>query len=80
MLAPLLAAARRLEWIPVLVTAGLVDAHAAAALGDGSAALGGRARPGRLAEQHGMAVALQDRCNTRATPRAEGWFLHRPTG
>ena len=67
-LAPLLAAARRLEWIPVLVTAGLVDAHAAAALGDGSAvAAAERAR--ELAEQHGMAAVLQARCNTRATPR-----------
>ena len=66
-LAPLLAA-RRLEWIPVLVTAGLVDAHAAAALGDGSAvAAAERAR--ELAEQHGMAAVLQARCNTRATPR-----------
>jgi len=72
-LAPLLGAARRLEWIPVLVTAGLVDAHAAAALGDRSAvAAAERAR--ELAEQHGMAVmqqtaVLQARCNTRATPR-----------
>ena len=72
-LAPLLAAARRLEWIPVLVTAGIVDAHAAAALADGSAgAAAERART--LAEQHGMAVMgqtamLQARCNTRATPK-----------
>ena len=77
-LAPLLAAARRLEWIPVLVTAGLVDAHAAAALGDGSAA--SAAEEARtLAEQHGMAVALQDRCNTRATPRPKV-VPARPTG
>ena len=37
-LAPLLAAAQRLDWVPVLVTAGLVDATAAAALGEPSAA------------------------------------------
>ena len=67
-LAPLLVAARRLEWIPVLVTAGLADAHAAAALGDENAvAAAGRARA--LAEQHGMAAPLQARCNTPATPR-----------
>jgi DNA-binding SARP family transcriptional activator len=67
-LAPLLAAARRLEWIPVLVTAGHVDARAAAALGDGdAAAVAAQARA--LAERHGMATALQTHCNTPATPR-----------
>ena len=67
-LAPLLAAARRLEWVPVLVTAGLVDSRAAAALADGDAvAAAEQARA--LAEQHGMTAALQVRCNTPATPR-----------
>jgi len=67
-LAPLLVAARRLEWIPVLATAGLVDAHAAAALADdGAATAAEQARA--LAEQHGMATVLQARCNTRATSR-----------
>jgi DNA-binding SARP family transcriptional activator len=67
-LAPLLAAARRLEWIPVLVTAGHVDARAAAARGDAdAAAVAAQARA--LAERHGMATALQTHCNTPATPR-----------
>jgi DNA-binding SARP family transcriptional activator/tetratricopeptide (TPR) repeat protein len=37
-LGPLLGAARRLNWLPVLATAGLVDGRAAAAQGDPSAA------------------------------------------
>ena len=67
-LAPLLAAARRLEWIPVLVAAGSVDACAAAALADGSAVADAE-QVRALAERHGMVAALQERCNTRATPR-----------
>jgi ATP/maltotriose-dependent transcriptional regulator MalT len=67
-LAPLLATARRLEWIPVLVEAGSVDARAAAVLADGSAVADAE-QVRALAERHGMAAALQERCNTRATPR-----------
>src|SRR3954452_21873203 len=67
-LAPLLAAARRLEWIPVLVAAGSVDACAAAALADGSAVAAAE-QVRALAERHGMTATLQERCNTRATSR-----------
>jgi hypothetical protein len=52
-LAPLLGAAARLQWQPVLVTAGLVDATAAAALGEWSAAGALRAVAVR-ADRHGM--------------------------
>ena len=67
-LAPLLATARRLEWIPVLVEAGSVDARAAAALADGDAVAADR-QARTLAERHGMAATLQARCNTSATPQ-----------
>jgi hypothetical protein len=67
-LAPLLGAARRLEWIPMLVTAGSVDARAAAILTDGSAVAAAE-QVRALAERHGMAATLQERCNTRATPQ-----------
>jgi tetratricopeptide (TPR) repeat protein len=66
-LLPLLAAARRLEWIPVLGTAGLVDAQAAAALGD-PAASDAVDRARALARRHGMAAALQPAGNAAATP------------
>jgi tetratricopeptide (TPR) repeat protein len=57
-LAPLLTAAWRLRWIPVLVTAGSVDARAAAALDDpAAAALADRVAT--LAQRHGMAGVLQ---------------------
>ena len=80
-LAPLLAAARRLEWIPVLVTAGLVDAHAAAALARRQRRGGGRAGPGpRRAARHGRRVAgaLQHPCNTAA--EGGSCTAHRMTG
>jgi hypothetical protein len=60
-------AARRLEWIPVLGTAGLVDAQAAAALGD-PAASDAVDRARALARRHGMAAALQPAGNIAATP------------
>jgi DNA-binding SARP family transcriptional activator/tetratricopeptide (TPR) repeat protein len=72
-LAPLLAAAQRLDWIPVLVSAGLLDARARIALGDGSADAE-RERLIVLGERHGMTPllmtpVLQRRCNDRATPQ-----------
>ena len=67
-LAPLLAAARRLEWIPVLVVAGFVDARSAAALAD-AGAVGAAEQARALAEQNGMSGALQSRCYTPATPQ-----------
>jgi tetratricopeptide (TPR) repeat protein len=67
-LAPLLAAAQRLNWIPVLVSAGLLDARARIALGD-AAADAERERLIALGERHGIAPVLQARCDTRATPR-----------
>jgi hypothetical protein len=57
-LAPLLAAAERLRWIPVLVTAGLVDSDALAAQG-ASTADGVRRRALVLAVEHGMAAGAQ---------------------
>jgi hypothetical protein len=52
----------------MLVTAGSVDARAAAILTDGSAVAAAE-QVRALAERHGMAATLQERCNTRATPQ-----------
>jgi len=57
-LAPLLRAARRLHWIPIMVTAGAVDARAAAVRNDPTASrLADRVTT--LAQQHGMTAMLQ---------------------
>jgi len=65
-LAPLLSAAERLDWLPLSVAAGLLDTRARAALGDPGAE-GARRQLAVLAERHGMARVLQARCNTAAT-------------
>ncbi len=52
-LAPLLAAAGTLGWLPVLAAAGVVDAQAAALLADPAAAAA-LARVAELADRHGM--------------------------
>jgi len=57
-LAPLLRAARRLHWIPIIVAAGAVDAHAAAALEDPTAPRSAQLVTA-LAQQHGMTGMLQ---------------------
>ena len=53
MLAPLLAAAGTLGWLPVLAAAGVVDAQAAALLADPAAAAA-LTRVAELADRHGM--------------------------
>jgi hypothetical protein len=72
-LAGLLAAAQRLDWIPVLVSAGLLDARARIALGD-ACADAERQRLIVLGERHGMTPVLmtpvlQPRCDDSATPQ-----------
>jgi hypothetical protein len=54
---PLLVAARRLHFVPVLVTAGLLDVQAAAALGEPSETA--HARITALGVRHGMPVAAR---------------------
>lgn len=56
-LAPLLAAAERQGWVPVRVTAGVVDARAALLLGEPAAGAAAEA-VALLATRHGMAEAL----------------------
>lgn len=53
-LGPLLAAAQRQRWLPVLAAAGLVDGQSAAALGDTAAAGAALSTAAELAERHGM--------------------------
>lgn len=67
-LRPLLTAAERRRWIPVLVTAGRVDGHAAAALGDHAAARVALSSAAELGERHRMPPAAPAAAGTPDPP------------